>query len=64
MNKIVIGICVLVLLINSYSWYNYAKITDRETREKDGWNRYYLLTTLFFLYIIISKIESSQLVTE
>ena len=53
--KLVVAICVFVFHL--YSWIYYYKKTDKEKRENDGWNSFYLITTIFLIKIILELFE-------
>lgn len=55
-NIITIVICILALGINFYLWYGYNNKTLREPRDKEGWNKYYLVSTLLILIVLLRRI--------
>jgi uncharacterized membrane-anchored protein len=55
-NIITIVICTLALIFNFYLWYDYKNKIVRETREKEGWNKYYLVSTLLILIVLLRRI--------
>jgi hypothetical protein len=55
-NIIVIILCVVALVFNSFLWLNYRKNTDRKIQKKDGWNRYYFMTSLLLLTVLLNRI--------
>ena len=56
-NIFTIVLCAIALVINSMSWFFYRKKTDEESREKEGWNRFYLVSSFLILIVLISRIE-------
>ena len=52
-----IVLCAIALVINSMSWFFYRKKTDEESREKEGWNSFYLVSSFLILIVLISRIE-------
>lgn len=45
-----------VLIFNLHSWFYYFKKTDRKTREKEGWNAFYLISTFLIIIVLLSRI--------
>lgn len=56
-NIVITIICVVALLFNSYLWNNYLKRTTKENREKDGWNSYYVMTTILLVIVLLTRIS-------
>ena len=52
-NTIKLIIIIGVFAFHIYSWIYYYKKTDKEKRENDGWNSFYLITTIFLIDIIL-----------
>ncbi len=56
-NIVITIICVVALLFNSYLWNIYLKRTTKENREKDGWNSYYVMTTILLVIVLLTRIS-------
>lgn len=56
-NIVSIIICILALVFNSIGWIYYRKNTDEETKEKEGWNSFYLVSTFLIIIVLLSRIE-------
>jgi hypothetical protein len=52
-NTIKLIIITGMFAFHIYSWIYYYKKTDKEKRENDGWNSFYLITTIFLIDIIL-----------
>ena len=55
LNKLTIGLYLLILILNGYSWYKYYKNTSTEYRKKEGWSNYYIVSTIFILTLLLRK---------
>jgi hypothetical protein len=55
-NTITITICVIALIFNSYLWYIYRYKNEKETREKEGWNSFYLISNLLIIIVLLMRI--------
>lgn len=56
-NSITIGLYVLILILNGFSWYKYSNNTSAENRKKEGWSNYYTISTIFILILLIQKLN-------
>jgi hypothetical protein len=54
-SNVLIGIYVLLLLGNGYSWYKYSKKASADQKKKEGWINYYVLATIFILMLLFQK---------
>lgn len=54
-NNIIIGIYVFALLLNGYSWFRYNKNVTQEQRKKEGWNSFYMISTLLLFIFLLKR---------
>nr|WP_315220810.1 hypothetical protein [uncultured Flavobacterium sp.] len=54
-NNITIGLYVIALLFNGYSWYKYRNNTSENQRKKEGWSNYYMISSIFILTLLLRK---------
>lgn len=55
-NTITIIICAAALIFNSYLWYTYRNKSEKEIREKEGWNSFYLISNLLIIIVLLMRI--------
>jgi hypothetical protein len=55
-NIITIVISTIALFWNSYMWMKYWNNTNKEEREKEGWNSYFLVSTFFIISVLLTRI--------
>ncbi len=55
-NTITIIICVIALIFNTYFWYTYRNKSEKEIREKEGWNSFYLISNLLIIIVLLMRI--------
>ena len=53
---ITITICALALIFNLYLWHTYMNKADKEVREKEGWNSFYLISTFLIIMVLLIRI--------
>lgn len=54
-NNITIGLYIIILIANGYTWYKYNEYTSKEQRKKEGWSSYYIISTIFILTLLTQK---------
>lgn len=55
-SNLLIGLYILILLYNGYSWYQYSENASKDQKKKEGWINYYRLATIFILILLFQKI--------
>ena len=56
-NNLIIGLYILAIVLNGYSWFKYIKNTSEDQRKKEGWSNYYRISTIFILILLLQKLN-------
>lgn len=56
-NNLIIGLYILAIVLNGYSWFKYTKNTSEDQRKKEGWSNYYRISTIFILILLLQKLN-------
>lgn len=56
-NILTILFCVIALIFNSFGWFNYRKKADPDIRQKEGWNSFYIVSTILIIVVLLSRID-------
>jgi len=55
-NIFTIIFCVIALIANLIGWYNYRKKAAPDIRQKEGWNSFYIVSTILIIVVLLSRI--------
>ncbi len=47
---------MIALIFNSFLWYTYRNKSEKEIREKEGWNSFYLRSNLLIIILLLMRI--------
>ncbi len=53
---VTISLYIILFILNSCSWYKYYKKTSVDQRKKEGWNGYYIISTVFILMLLCERL--------
>jgi len=56
-NILTIIFCVSALIFNSIRWFNYRKRAAPDIRQKEGWNSFYIVSTILIIVVLLSRID-------
>lgn len=59
---IILVLTVVAIGVNSITWYNYRKNTQKNKQSKEGWNNFYRLSTIFLIIYLISKLSDLSII--
>jgi len=55
-NIITIIMSTTALVWNLYMWLKYRSNTNKQEREKEGWNSFFLISTFLIISVLLSRI--------